>query len=263
MKFYNLLILISVFFIGGISCAKGQYKQGMFNINGQALPYLVSFPEDYDLSKKYPLLIFLHGAGERGEDGKKQTAIGGDFLLKATGKEYPAIVLLPQCPSYSFWSNVKYNQVENQVKFSFGHGDDPTMAMKALIPFIDDWVNSGNVDESRVYVGGVSMGGLGTFELLWRMPGVFAGAFIICGGGDAAKIDVLAKHNVPIWLFHGDKDEIIDVNFSRDIYKKMKEDLNVQNVRYKEYKDANHEIWDLALKEPDLMSWLFSFQKNK
>jgi len=262
MKFYTQFFWIFLFLIAGINCVKGQYKQGMFNINGQALPYLVSFPEDYDPSIKYPLLVFLHGAGERGEDGIRQTAIGGDFLLKTTAKEYPAIVLLPQCPSYSFWSNVKYNQIEHQVKFSFGHGDEPTAAMKVLIPFIDDWINSGYIDESKVYVGGVSMGGLGTFELLWRMPGIFAGAFMICGGGDVSKVDVLAKYGVPIWLFHGDKDEIIDVNLSRDLYKKMK-DLNIQNVRYKEYKEANHGIWDLALKEPDLISWLFSFQNTK
>ena len=250
-----LTLFISLCYVLGVSA---QLENGMFMQNGYSLPYKISFPDNYDESKQYPLLVFLHGAGERGSDNEKQLTHGKDFILEYTKKKYPAIAIIPQCPANNYWANVRSHTIAGKRTFTFGLNDDPTMPMQTLIRLIEDWLSSGKIDQKRVYVGGLSMGGMGTLELLWRMPDTFSAAFPICGGGSADKAGTFAQ-NTSVWLFHGDNDGIVPPSKSRKIYDILKE-LGC-DVKYTEYENIGHNAWDYVYKEADLFPWLFSHQK--
>lgn len=235
-----------------------QFQKASFQIDGVSLPYQVSFPENYDESKKYPLLVFLHGAGEKGEDNEKQLVHGKDFLLQNTQSKYPAIVIVPQCPTNNFWANVQRHSIQGKITFTFGASDKPSVAMEILIALVSDWLSSGKVDLSRVYVGGLSMGGMGTLEILWRMPNTFAAAFPICGGGDLSKADSFAK-NTSLWLFHGAEDSVVPVTHSREMYAALR--AKGCETKYTEYEGVNHNCWDNVFQEKDLFAWLFDCKK--
>lgn len=254
MKKYFLLSVFSLLCL----FSHAQFQSASFMINGNTLPYQVLFPENYDKSKEYPLVIFLHGAGERGNDNEKQLIHGKDFLIDNFYAENPAIVIAPQCPSDTYWSNVQSNTVAGERTFKYGLTEQPTPAMETLTFLIDDWLNSGRIDPKQVYVGGLSMGGMGTYELLWRMPNTFAAAFPICGGGDVDKITNYTA-NTPLWIFHGADDSVVPAKFSREI----SEALNKagHKVKYTEYPGVNHNSWDNAFKEKELANWLFSHKK--
>lgn len=231
-----------------------QFQKASFQINGVTLPYQVSFPENYDGTKKYPLLVFLHGAGERGNDNEGQLVHGKDFLLQNTQTKYPAIVIAPQCPADNFWSNVSRHSLDGKTSFDFGVSETPSVAMETLIALVNDWLSSGKVDLSQVYVGGLSMGGMGTFELLWRMPDTFAAAFPICGGGDLSKVGLFAKYTA-VWIFHGADDSVVPVQHSREMYAALKS--SGCDTKYTEYEGVNHNSWDNVFLEKDLFGWLF------
>lgn len=244
----SFLFLVCVAFAG-----RAQFQPASFTVNGFTLPYQVLFPQGYDESKAYPLVLFLHGAGERGDDNQKQLANGKDFLVNHFSSEYPAIVIVPQCPSGSYWADVIRHQVGSRMSFGFGIGE-PTAPMRTLMLLVQDWLSSGKVDIHRIYVGGLSMGGMGTLEILWRMPQVFAAAFPICGGGETNRLPAYAKHTA-VWLFHGADDSVVPVRFSREIAAKLKE-LGGE-VKYTEYPGIDHNSWDQAFLEKDLVPWLF------
>lgn len=254
MKKSFFLILLFVFALKGLA----QFKSGSFMMNGNTLPYQLLLPEDYDESKKYPLIVFLHGAGERGDDNQKQLTHVSDFLITNFQRNTPAIVLLPQCPSNSYWANVVRHQIDKTYTFKFGITDEATLPMKTLMALVEDWLGSAKIDVNRVYVGGLSMGGMGTLEIVWRMPNIFAAAFPICGGGDIEKTPIYAK-NTAVWLFHGEKDSVVPVENSREIYTKLK-DLGC-DAKYTEYEGVDHNSWDNALKSKELVPWLFSHHK--
>lgn len=248
-------VLFVALFISALSLS-AQFQNASIMVNGNSLPYQVMFPENYDEAKQYPLLVFLHGAGERGNDNEKQLKNGKQFLIDNfyTG-ENQAIVIAPQCPENSYWANSIRHQIGDKITFKTGAADEPTQTMKTLMALIQEWLSSGNVNTNRVYIGGLSMGGMGTLELLWRMPQTFAAAFPICGGGDLNKLPVYAKSSA-VWLFHGDEDNIVPVENSRLISNRLKE-LGC-DVKYTEYEGVKHNSWDNAFMEDGLAAWLFS-----
>ena len=236
-------------------CSFAQFKNASYGIGGYTLPYKILFPEGYDESKQYPLLIFLHGAGERGNDNENQLIHGKQFLLDNFYSSYPAVVVVPQCPSSDFWSNTERHQIEAKITFNFDAYDKPTQAMETLMGLISWWISSELVDPNRVYIGGLSMGGMGAFELLWRMPDTFAAAFPICGGSSFSKMDSYAK-NTAVWIFHGSEDKIVSPSLSRDAYNKLKR-LEC-DVRYTEYEGVGHGSWNNTFQEEGFAQWLFS-----
>lgn len=248
-------VIIFVLLISSV-CAFAQFKSASFMVNGENLPYQIMFPESYNESKQYPLVVFLHGSGERGSDNQKQLTHGKQFLIdNFYNGQYEAIVIVPQCPADSYWSNVVRHQIDSKMTLTFGLGDKPTKTMETLILLIENWMSSGKVDIKNVYAGGLSMGGMGTFELLWRMPHTFAAAFPICGGADINKLPLYAQ-NTAVWIFHGSDDSVVPVQFSRDIYTRLKE-LEC-DTKYTEYEGVNHNSWDNVFQEKALVPWLFS-----
>lgn len=235
-----------------------QFESASYMINGHTLPYQVMFPKDYDATKQYPLLVFLHGAGERGNDNEIQLANGKDFLVDNFQSEYPAIIIVPQCPATSYWSNVEKHTLNNKTTFRFGLSDKATTPMETLTSLIANWLNSGKVKQDQVYAGGLSMGAMGTYELLWRMPNTFAAAFAICGGGDVAKVQYYTK-NTALWIFHGSADDIVPPYFSQQMYEALKAAGN--DVKYTEYPDVNHGSWINVFQNKELAPWLLNHKK--
>lgn len=254
MKFRLLLLILFV----NVTIGYAQFQSASYMIAGYTLPYQVMLPKDYDANKQYPLVVFLHGAGERGSDNEKQLTHGKEFLINNFQTEYPAIVIAPQCPESSYWSNVERSTFDNKTSFVFGLTDKPTPAMETLVNLVRHWLSSGKIDQKQVYVGGLSMGGMGTFELLWRMPNTFAAAFPICGGGDVNKV-VHSTHNTAVWIFHGEKDDIVTPDFSRQMYSAMQAADN--EVKYTEYPGVNHGSWINVFQSTELIPWLYSHSK--
>lgn len=236
-----------------------QFTSASFQYIGYKLPYQVMYPENYDSSKRYPLIVFLHGAGERGNDNQKQLFHGKQFLIDNFKVDYPAIVIAPQCPADDYWSNVLRNEIDGKTYFTFGITDNATRSMETLVGLINWWLSSGLIDTGQVYAGGLSMGGMGTFELLWRMPNTFAAAFPICGGTSLDKLSLYAD-NTAIWIFHGEVDNVVSPDFSRKAFQKLKE-LGC-DVKYTEYEGVNHGSWNNVFAEKELIPWLFNHKKN-
>jgi predicted peptidase len=229
--------------------------------DGKTLPYRILYPENYDKTKKYPLILFLHGAGERGSDNEKQLTWGAKLFLKDENrKSFPAIVVFPQCPQESFWPTAKVDMSTQPVKIDFDYSSQPNWPLTAANELVRKLSNEEAIDKSRIYVTGLSMGGMGTFESVYRYPDLYAAAMPICGGGDIGRYDKrVAK--VPYWIFHGDADVVVDVKLSRDMVAKLKT-LKV-DVKYTEYPGVNHNSWENAFAEPEYMSWMFAHKRKQ
>lgn len=263
MKYIKLIFLL-VF----ISCTTSlsaqdfsKFDKGGFADKKDTIAYRILFPENFDPSKQYPVVFFLHGRGESGKDNEKQLTNGAKLFLKKEVREtYPAIVIFPQCPADSYWANVNIEaDSAGKRHFDFIKGGTPTKAMSGLLGMIDNILDKPYTDKKQVYAGGLSMGGMGVYELLRRKPKTFAAAFAICGGDNLANINKY-KH-VPLWIFHGGKDDVVDPAFSTAIANQLK--IVGKEVRFTLFPDANHNSWDAAFAEPELLKWLFSHQLNK
>ena len=152
------------------------YQKKYFILNNDTLPYRLLLPKEYNANKKYPLILFLHGAGERGNDNEKELVHGADLFLRDSIREkYPAIILFPQCPEESYWSNVdRKEQAHGEERYTFQTGGDPTIAMNLLQRLLKQIIKEYPVEKKQIYVGGLSMGGMGTFEIVYRNPKLFA-----------------------------------------------------------------------------------------
>ncbi len=237
----------------------GQFEKLWFIRKGDTIPYRLLLPADYDATKKYPLIFFLHGSGERGKDNEKQLLHGAKFFLnEEVRKNYPAIVVFPQCAQESYWSNVEHQRDSaGNRTFHFLEGGDPTKAMVLAQALLKDLLVKYPVNKQQVYVGGLSMGGMGTFEIVRRNPKLFAAAFPICGGADPGTADKLK--NVSWWVFHGAKDNVVPIAHSEAMVNALKQ-INAP-VKFTVYPEAGHNSWDSAFAEPGLLAWLFSQKK--
>lgn len=227
---------------------------------GTVLPYRILLPQNYDRSKKYPLVVFLHGAGERGNNNESQLVHGGSLFIKDINrKSFPAVVVFPQCPADSSWAAVNLDRNVPDFKLDFNYSRPITAPLKAVIELTQTLTRDEAVDSKRVYIMGLSMGAMGTFEAVYRNPEVFAAAIAICGGGDSKAYDQRVKH-VAFWIFHGSADDVVEVKFSREMYERLKE-LKA-DAKYTEYHRVGHESWTNAFAESNLLKWLFSKRKD-
>jgi len=224
------------------------------------LPYRILYPVNYDKTKKYPLLLLLHGAGERGMDNEKQLAWGSKlFITEENRKKFPAIVIFPQCPEESFWAVMKTDQTKQPPARTFDYSVEPNWPLAAANELVKKISNEEGVDKKQIFISGLSMGGMGTFESVYRYPDMYAAALPICGGGDVNHYDKrIAK--VPFWIFHGAVDAVVNPQLSRDMVEKLKS-LKAE-VRYSEYPGVNHDSWKNAFAEPDYLSWMLSHKKK-
>ncbi|PID69079.1 MAG: phospholipase [Flavobacteriales bacterium] len=238
--------------------AQDQYKKELYIVDGDTLPYRILFPENFSETEKYPLMVFLHGAGERGKDNQKQLQHGSKFFLDSIQK-YPAVVIFPQCPTESFWANADVDSSTRPYTLNFPGDRGPTKPLELTMSLLDVMVQKNYIDNTKVYLGGLSMGGMGTFELLSRKPNFFAAAFAICGGGNAENAKNYAK-TTPIWIFHGSKDNIVNPQWSIDIVSSLLKNGGLP--KFTLYSQADHNSWDNAFAEATLLKWLFSHTKD-
>jgi predicted peptidase len=198
------------------------------------LPYLLYLPKDYDPQKRWPLVLFLHGSGQRGTDLTSVTKHGLPKLVEE-GQDFPFILVSPQCPKRSGW----YVQ---------------TPALNVLL---DEIEGSYAVDPDRIYVTGLSMGGYGTWGLAVSNPQRFAALMPICGAGDPEEISVI-KH-VPTWVFHGDKDDVVPLAEVEATVNALK--ACGGNVKFTVYPGVGHNSWTQTYNNPEVYTWLLSHHK--
>jgi predicted peptidase len=234
------------------------YEKKKFMREGDTLLYRILYPLNYDAKKAYPLIIVLHGSGQRGKDNEIQLMHGGNLFLKdSIRKNYPAIVIFPQCPATGSWSyfQFKFDMPAKKLLISFPFREQPLSASRLVKELADSLTGAGLADKSRVYIGGLSMGGFGTFDMIARYPGYFAAAFPICGGGDTAMAERIAGKTA-VWIFHGGADPLVNVDYSRLYFHALQ--YWKADVLYTEYPGVRHNSWDNAFAEKDLVGWLFS-----
>ncbi|NAY93282.1 phospholipase [Muricauda sp. JGD-17] len=235
-----------------------KYEKKEFVAAGKTLPYRILLPQNFQSNKRYPVVLFLHGSGERGYDNQAQLTHGASLFLKEKLREkYPAIVVFPQCSVNSSWSKIDVNGDFPNREFIFYEDAEPTSDMILLEGLLKQIGKTYKVDKRRIYVGGLSMGGFGTFELVRRNPKLFAAAFPICGGANPRISDQLKK--LDWWVFHGAADKVVPEKCSGQMVEAMKE--KGINVKYSVYPGVGHNSWDNAFAEPELLPWLFSKSK--
>ena len=206
--------------------------------DGAEAKYVLFVPYDYRGDKPYALILFLHGAGETGTDGKKPAAVGLGPAIKKQEKKFPFLAVFPQSQKRTWRADT---------------GDG-----KRALAVLDEVMKKYNVDPKRVYLTGLSMGGFGTWALAAKYPDKWAAIVPICGGGNAqtaAKIK-----DIPCWCFHGDADPIVDVEQSRRMIKALKDAGG--SPKYDELPGVKHDAWTTAYGKKELYEWLL-MQKLK
>lgn len=213
-SFITVLIFLACLFRG--FCQEYEYKV-FESSEGEKLNYRLLTPENAKQSKKYPLVLFLHGAGERGEDNEKQLMHGSQMFLNPTVREkHPAFVLFPQCPSNQYWAFLE--RPESFDNLQMGGGMPPIL--QTVKEMLDTYLADPMVDKDRIYIMGLSMGGMGTFSLVSRYPEIFAAAIPICGVADLSVLP--AAKDVKFRIYHGDADTVVSVKHSREAYRTLK-----------------------------------------
>jgi len=204
------------------------------------LDYLLYLPEGYDKQqdKKWPLIVFLHGSGESGSDINMVKKHGPPKLLAAGGAELPVkdfVVVSPQCPAARRGWNTDH-----------------------LNMLLDDILDKYRVDQDRVYLTGLSMGGFGTWSWAEHYPERFAAIAPMCGGGDPIFANRLRK--MPIWVFHGEKDPVVPIKSSEVMVEAVKKAGN-ENVKFTRYPNAGHDCWTESYNNPELYEWFLQHKR--
>jgi len=207
--------------------------------DGSKVPYVVFVPHDYDGTKEYPVILFLHGAGEsKNRNGKQPVEQGIGKAIKAQEKSFGFITVIPQSQKGGW----------------FPAGPEGKRALAIL----DEVTKSYKTDAKRVYLTGLSMGGYGTWSLAAAHPDRWAAIAPICGGGKAD--DAVKIKDIPTWVFHGDKDAAVKVEQSRVMVEALKKAGG--SPKYSEYAGVDHNSWDRAYAEKEFFPWLAA-QKRK
>ncbi len=205
-----------------------------FYKNGEnELGYIVYLPDSFDKSANLPLLVFLHGAGERGDgntDLEKVNVHGVSRILNAKEREIPAVVLCPQCPTGTVWNK-------------------QTTELKAII---DKVAAEYCANKKKICLTGLSMGGFGTWEMALTYPEYFSAFAPVCGGGMAWRCDALKGKD--IWAFHGDKDALVDISNSIEMVNKAR--LAGANVKFTVFNGVGHDSWVPAYEDTRVIDWL-------
>jgi len=216
---------------------------------GNRIVYRLFKPAGYDAAKPWPLVLFLHGAGERGSDNAKHLKNGAEtFYAAASQAKFPCFVVIPQCPPNRQWVEVPWSGAAHTMPA------EPSVPLRLAMDVLGKLKQEFTIDASRQYVVGISMGGFGAWEALYRYPRTFAAAVPVCGGADEAKAASIAQ--VPVWAFHGDQDNVVKTSRSRNIVAALK--VAGGAPKYTEYPGVGHASWTKAFADPEVLPWLFA-----
>lgn len=255
----KLLLLISgILIVTQITNAQPSKfsAQQYIDEEGDTLNYRLSIP-DFSGNQSYPVVIFLHGGGERGDDNIAQLKWGAqNFATDKVMMTYKPIVIVPQSPEDGRWSNFEgqFRQDGEPLRL----GDEPSKPLQMTMEVLDQLIENFNVDTNRIYITGLSMGGFGTWDAISRWPERFAAAVPVCGGGDPSTAEQIA--DIPIWAFHGNDDPTVPPIMSRQMINAIREAGG--NPGYTEYPDVGHFSWLQTYEDDYMMAWLFSQRKD-
>jgi predicted peptidase len=219
------------------------------NDAGAVLPYRLLRPMDYAPEQKYPLVLFLHGAGERGSGNDLQLVHGGrNFIDEPLRRQHPAFIVAPQCPDEKKWVEVPWDGRSHQMP------REPSETMRLIFELIPALQKDFSIDEGRLYGVGLSMGGFGVWDVLQRRPELLSAAVIVCGGGDPAY--AARFKSTPVWALHGADDPVVTVQRSGD----MVQALRAAGGRpiYTEYEGVGHDSWTQTFDNRLVWDWLFA-----
>jgi predicted peptidase len=259
-RFYHVFLLALLCLLLPRLALARKHETGFLDrevsVGGVSYHYQVFVPSDFDSHKKWPVILFLHGVGDRGTDGLRETDIGVAHAIRLDATRFPFIVVMPQCRKDKRWINA---EMQAQV-----------------LAALDRSVKEFHGDLSRIYLTGISMGGYGVWDMTAKYPGKFAAYVPISGGifGPTKVPDALVSvaadpkvkdpyaetarriGSTPVWMFHGSEDATVPVEESRKMAKALR--AAKANVRYTEYAGVGHNAWDRAYAEPELIPWLLS-----
>jgi len=240
----KLLVILFTLFSVSLFAQTDSIRQTVSKVDTEItvkieLQYLVYLPPAYQNDdKKWPLVLFLHGAGERGGDFSFVKRLGPPMLVER-GKDFPFILISPQCPLGQRWDVLELSTLLDKVEKIY------------------------RVDENKVYVTGLSMGGEGTWKLIMAEPDRFAAAAPVCGRSGSSYLDACILKNLPIWIFHGAMDDVVSLDESVRMVKALEQCGN--DAEFTIYPKANHNAWDETYNNEELYNWLLehSLDNNK
>ena len=263
----NLRILTIFLIVGLIPCTEsflaqtsaGYVTSTAAGFSGQELklPFRLIKPEIQPNSTQVTknndkqLLVFLHGSGERGSDNEAQLKHGRIFFERLA-QENNTLVLVPQCPEKLSWHNGYSKTSKRGRTYCYPKKIKPNRVLDLLERLVDSVAQAENIAPSNLLIGGLSMGGMGTLELLRRRSQYYKRAFVICGGAHRKVARQIG--DTPIWFFHGQEDEIVQPKYAQRLFRKLKR--NGLETIFTLYPGVNHNSWDLAFKEQELIPWL-------
>jgi predicted peptidase len=211
--------------------------------NGTVVKYRHAAPARIEAGKTYPLVLFLHGAGERGDDNTAQLKRGVTAILKGAEKiGEPCFLIAPQCPAGKWWTTR-----DKAAK-------RPNELFEGVLTLVEETMKAQPVDPKRFYVTGISMGGYGTWSLLGRVPEKIAAAVPICGGGDPSLAARFKE--VPIWAFHGEADTTVPVKATREMIAALEKVGGKPKSTF--YPNVNHNSWTQTYANPEVIRWIFA-----
>lgn len=248
---YTLFLIFIIFTFRLSAQQKGETVSEVYiSTTSDTLPYQFYFSSGMDSTQKYPLILWLHGKGERGNENQKQMTLIKKWLPDSLEKtNYKSFLLAPQCSEDRMWS--KYDKLADEITFDTSTPE----IQKSIISLIDELSSKFPIDTTRIYIMGISMGGFGVFDMITRYPDRFAAAISICGGADPKQKENLVK--TPVWAFHGEKDLVVDKRHTKVPMEKIKDSNHILTT----YSTMGHDAWNKAFKEKDLLNWLFGKAK--
>lgn len=258
-RLLSKILILSVFLFSGAWTAAGQdsFEYNVYKAeNGDSLLYRSLKPQNIKKGKKYPLVVVLHDAGKKGNDNEKQMITGTKMFLNPVNREkYPAFVIVPQCPAGEWWT---YNTKPKDFnKLPYNEKLNPSLAMVKEV--IDQYLAMTEVDKSRIYVTGASMGGVATFDIVAHYPEIFAAAMPLCGA--IAPGHLGKAKDVAFRIFHGDDDTSVPVECSRRAYLELSE--AGAKVEYIEIPSGKHGINYHVYNQPDYLEWMFKQKRRR
>ena len=223
------------------------FKGTDFVCGESRIPYRIFIPEGKAPIGGFPLILFFHGMGSIGHDNVQNLKLAGRLGDAEFQKAHPCYVLVPQCHEDKRWVTATWSDAKHKFQ------QNPTEPMALALQLLMKTLETYPIDRNRIYVGGASMGGFATWDILSRQPDLFAAAFPICGGGDLTNSQRIS--HVPVWVFHGARDTTVLPSSSREMVAALRASGGFP--RYTEYPDVEHNSWERALAMPELFDWLF------
>lgn len=221
--------------------------------NDFTVRYRLSSPEKIEEGKAYPVILFLHGLGERGTDNEAQLKHGARAIVETTTRlGQPVFVIAPQCPPDRWWS-----PVDGPPYVRLTAADQPNPATEGVLALIEDFSQKNPADPKRLYVTGLSMGGFATWDILGRSPEKIAAAMPVCGGGNTELVSRFK--DIPIRTYHGDKDTVVPLEASRRMITALENAGGKPELII--YPGVQHDSWTRTYASPDALKWLLSHTK--